>query len=56
MLTRLLGFVDAVVRGATYIAVLIMGLSLAVLGVYVVTLLCYRLGQFLNSRILCSAW
>jgi hypothetical protein len=55
-LRNLIAFIDGLVRGAIYVMVLVMGLSLAVLGVYVVTFLCYRVGQFLHRVLLGRVW
>jgi hypothetical protein len=56
MLTRLLGFVDAVVRGGIYVSLLVVGLSFSAAGAYVAVMLAYRCAQFLARTLLANPW
>jgi len=56
MVRNLIAALDRFVRGAVYIAVLSIGLSLAVLGAYLALGLCFRAGQFLHRVLLSHPW
>jgi hypothetical protein len=56
MLSDIFKIFESALRAAIYLLVLIMGVSVATLGAYVVFFLCYRSGQLFWDSIFKSRW
>jgi hypothetical protein len=56
MLKNIFAAIEAIIRAAIYLLILLMGLAIAGLGAYTILFLALRIGQFLYQLILKDPW